>query len=90
MAHTFTMPATVYMVAADFEALGLGNAGDFVTDISDAADQAAGHIDHDKIMARVFKIEFCVEHNTPETVTEVTEEVENIIASRLFNRGATL
>ena len=90
MTHTFTMPDTIYMVAADFEALGLGNAGDFCKDISAAADQAAGHIDHGKLMARVFKIEFCVKHNTPEAITEVTEQVERIIAERLFKRGATL
>lgn len=90
MKPTFLIPDTIYTVIADYEGMGQEFAGTPCKDISAAADQAAGHIDHGKLMARVFKIEFCVEHNAPEAITEVTEQVERIIAERLFKRGATL
>ena len=77
------LPPTIYFAFTDFGAkLGIGCVGDFVTDIEDAADQLS-----ECSGARVLRIDFDVSTNSPESVSDVTEDCEIIVARRCYERG---
>lgn len=82
MTAQLTLPATIYIGFADFGHIGVGNMGDFVTDMDAAADLLCADPD-----GRVLRIDFDVSTNLPESVSDVTEDCSLIIARRMYERG---
>lgn len=82
----FKLPSTFYLVAADFEDLGLGNAGDITADRDQAYNDFADSLDAGQ-PTRVFRIDLDVETNAPEAVSEITEEMMDELSKICAERG---
>lgn len=70
----FKLP-TFYLVATEFDRFGLGSANDLTDDRDRAYGDYAGCRDDDQ-PARAFMVQFCAETNAPETITEITADLE--------------
>lgn len=80
------LPRTIFVGFADFGRIGIGSAGDFDTDIEAAADRLSELMD-EQHMPRAFRMDFDVETNALEAVTEVSDQVLAIISRRTRERG---
>lgn len=65
-----TLPATIYLGFVDHGSVGIGNTGDFVTSLDQAADVLAEYPE-----ARIYQIDHDFATNLPESIRDVTEDV---------------
>lgn len=80
-----TLP-TFYFVATDFGRLGLGSANDLTPDRDRAYDDYAGCRDQGQ-PARAFMVEFDVETNAPESITDITADLAGEYSDTCAARG---
>lgn len=80
------LPQKVYFTACNFGRYGLGGGGDLTDDIDTAYDQYAEQI-ASGLPIRAFMMEMDPDTNTPERVTEITDEMQARYVAICEDRG---